>query len=129
MDVLWHINLEEMLGDLTVATFLILMAASVVVVSSLVMFPLIDLAFEKKVEPPIPHHNKLTQHDPGWLARRPWLALRSGSDLSLNARIEQARLANLAGKFSEPHYRTPLIKRTPVTEVETIKLTGPSEAA
>ena len=53
MDVLWHINLEEMLGDLTVATFLILMAASVVVVSSLVMFPLIDLAFEKKVEPPI----------------------------------------------------------------------------
>ena len=125
MDVLWHINLEEMLGDLTVATFLILLATSVVVVSSLVMFPLIDLTFEKKVEPPTPHHDKLAQHDPGWLARRPWLALRSGSDLSLNARIEH----NLAGKFSEPHYRTPLIKRTPVTEVETIKLTGPSEAA
>ena len=30
MDLLWHINLEEMLGDLTVTTFLILLAASVV---------------------------------------------------------------------------------------------------
>jgi hypothetical protein len=42
-----HINFEEVLGDLTVTTFLILMAASVVVVASMVLFPLIDLAFEK----------------------------------------------------------------------------------
>jgi hypothetical protein len=38
MDVLWHIDLEEMLGDLTVATFLILLAASVVVVGCIVRF-------------------------------------------------------------------------------------------
>jgi hypothetical protein len=49
MDLLWHINFVEMLGDLTVATFLILLAASVVIVGCMVLLPLIDLAFEMKV--------------------------------------------------------------------------------
>jgi hypothetical protein len=41
MDFLWHINVEEMLGDLTLTTFLILLAASIAVVSLMVLFPLI----------------------------------------------------------------------------------------
>ena len=48
MDLFWHINPVEMLSDLMVTTFLILLAASVVVVASMFMFPLIDLAFKKK---------------------------------------------------------------------------------
>jgi hypothetical protein len=80
MDLLWHINVEEMLSDLTVATFLILLAASVVVVVSMVMFSLIDLAFEKKVKPTIEeprHHDALTAHHELWQTGRPWLGLRS----------------------------------------------------
>jgi hypothetical protein len=50
MDLLWQINYGEMLSGLSVATFLIL-AASIVVVSSMVMFPLIDVAFKKKAKP------------------------------------------------------------------------------
>ena len=48
MDLLWHIKLGEMLGDLTVAIFLMLLAASFAVVSLMVLLPLIDLAFEKR---------------------------------------------------------------------------------
>ena len=44
MDFLSHINLGEMFGDLTVTAFLILQPTSVVVVGSIVIFPLIDLA-------------------------------------------------------------------------------------
>ena len=78
MDLLWHINLEEMLGDLTVTTFLILLATSVVVVGSMVTFPLIDLAFEKKAKATIeePRHHQ-TAYDDAWLAGHPWLATRS----------------------------------------------------
>ena len=82
MELLWHINVKEMLGDLTVTTFLILLAASVVVVGSMIMFPLIDLAFEKKVEPTIEeprHHEDLTAQDELWQTGRPWFAPRSGS--------------------------------------------------
>jgi hypothetical protein len=78
MDLLWHINLEEMLGGLTVTTFLILLATSVVVVSSMVLFPLIDLAFERKVKPTIEdprHHDDLTVSTSQ--TGRPWFALRS----------------------------------------------------
>jgi hypothetical protein len=39
MDFLSHINLWKMLGDLTVAMFLILLPASVVVVGLMVMLP------------------------------------------------------------------------------------------
>ncbi len=50
MDLFWQINVEEMLSDLMVTTLLILLAASIVVVSSMVMFPLIDLAFKTKAK-------------------------------------------------------------------------------
>ena len=48
MDLFSQINPEEMLSALMVTTFLILVATSIVVVSSMVMFPLIDLAFKTK---------------------------------------------------------------------------------
>jgi hypothetical protein len=75
MDLIWRINLTEMLGDLTVTTFLILLAASVVVVGSMVTFPLIDLAFEKKVKRR--HQHGLTTLDESWQTGRPWFSLRS----------------------------------------------------
>ena len=82
MDFLWHINVEEMLGDLTVATFLVLLAASVAVVSLMLLFPLIDLAFEEKVKPAINEQEPwdqdgLATHDEAWQIGRPWLGLRS----------------------------------------------------
>ena len=51
MDLFGQINWEEMLGGLTVTTFLILLDVSIVVVCTMVMFPLIDLAFKKKAKP------------------------------------------------------------------------------
>ena len=51
MDLFWAIDWEEMLGDLMVTTFLILLAASIAVVCLMVMFPLIDFAFKKKAKP------------------------------------------------------------------------------
>ena len=82
MDLLWQINFEEMLSGLIVTAFIILLNASVVVVCSMVMFPLIDLAFKKKAKPaPTPAPIETWQHDgltgPAWLSGRPWLALRS----------------------------------------------------
>jgi hypothetical protein len=81
MDFFWQINWEEMLGDLMVTTFLILLAASIVVVCLMVMFPLIDLAFKKKAKPaPRPTQVETWQHDGlthAQLSGRPWLALRS----------------------------------------------------
>ena len=72
MDLLWQINYGEMLSGLIVTTFIILLAASIVVVSSMVMFPLIDLAFKKKAKPaPRPAQVET------WQTGRPWLALRS----------------------------------------------------
>jgi hypothetical protein len=67
MDLFWQINWEEMLGDLMVTTFVILLPTSIVVVSSMVMFPLIDLAFKKKAKPAPAqvepwHHDGLTAH-------------------------------------------------------------------
>jgi len=82
MDLLWQINFEEMLSGLIVTAFIILLNASVVVVCSMVMFPLIDLAFKKKAKPaPTPAPIETWQHDDltaaAWLSGRPWLALRS----------------------------------------------------
>ena len=62
MDLFWQINVEEMLSDLMVTTLLILLAASIVVVSSMVMFPLIDLAFKKKAKP-APAQIEPSHHD------------------------------------------------------------------
>ena len=68
MDLLWQINYGEMLSGLIVTTFIILLAASIVVVSSMVMFPLIDLAFKKKAKPaPRPAQVETWQQDGlGW---------------------------------------------------------------
>jgi hypothetical protein len=81
MDLLWQINYGEMLSGLTVTTFIILLDASVVVVCTMVMFPLIDLAFKKKAKPaPRPAQVETWQHDALTQAQfsgRPWLALRS----------------------------------------------------
>ena len=72
MDLLWQINYGEMLSGLIVTTFLLLLNASVVGVCSMVMFPLIDLAFKKKAKPaPRPAQVET------WQTGRPWLALRS----------------------------------------------------
>jgi len=70
MDLFWQINPEEMFSGLMVTTFLILLDASIVVVASMVMFPLIDLAFKKKAKP------APAQVEP-WHPGPPWLALRS----------------------------------------------------
>ena len=64
MDLLWQINYGEMLSGLMVTTFLILLDGSVVVVASMVMFPLIDLAFKKEAKPaPRPAQVETWQHD------------------------------------------------------------------
>ena len=64
MDLLWQINYGEMLSGLMVITFLILLDASVVVVASMVMFPLIDLALKKKAKPaPRPAQVETWQQD------------------------------------------------------------------
>ena len=49
MELFGQIKWEETLGDLMVATFLILLAASTAVTCLMVLLPLIDLAFKKKV--------------------------------------------------------------------------------
>jgi hypothetical protein len=82
MDLLWQINYEEMLSGLIVTAFIILLNAGAVVVCSMVMFPLIDLACKKKAKPaPTPTPIETWQHDdltaPAWLSGQPWLALRS----------------------------------------------------
>jgi hypothetical protein len=75
-----QINWEEMLGDLMVTTFLILLAASIVVVCLMVMFPLIDLAFKKAKPAPAQvepwHRDGLIAHH-AQLSGPPWLAMRS----------------------------------------------------
>ena len=81
MDLLWQINPWEMLSGLMVTTFLMLLNASIVVVASMVMFPLIDLAFKKKAKPALAqvepwHHDGLTAHH-AQLSGPPWLATRS----------------------------------------------------
>jgi hypothetical protein len=78
MDLLGQINYGEMLSGLTVTTFIILLDASVVVVCTMVMFPLIDLAFKKAKPAPRPAQVE-TWHAliQAQLSGRPWLALRS----------------------------------------------------
>ena len=71
MDLFGQINWEEMLGDLMVTTFLILLATSIVVVCLIVILPLIDLAFKEKAKPtPRPSQVETWQYD-----GRHWLAL------------------------------------------------------
>ena len=81
MDLFGQIKWEEMLGDLMVATFLILLAACIAVVCLMVMFALIDLAFKQKTKPaPRPAQVETWQQDElthAPLSGRAWLALRS----------------------------------------------------
>jgi hypothetical protein len=116
MDLPSHINLREMLGDLTVATFLILLPASVVVVGLMVMLPLLDLAFGKKVKPRS-RYDGLSSDDAAWQAGRPWLMLRSifSPQRMSNLRARgRGRITPLHGRdqFPEPQHWTSLIKRT-----------------
>src|SRR5262249_60493441 len=108
MDFFSHINLGEMLGDLTVTAFLILLPASVVVVSTMVLFPLIDLAFEKKrVTRPL-------AHDESWRAGRPWLQLRSDflAQLMRSLPKVQRKHLTLVSATDKSHSRTPLTMRS-----------------
>ena len=116
MDFLSHINLGEMLGDLTVTAFLILLAASIVVVGSMVMFPLIDLAFEKKGKHRIRQHDDLTPYDESWRTGQPWLVLRANFLRQLMSGLPHAQRRHLtlvhdSDQFTESRHRTPLIKR------------------
>jgi hypothetical protein len=112
MDVLWDINLKEMLGDLTVATFLMLLPASVVVVGLMVMLPLLDLAFKKK-HPTRRHHDELSSDDAAWRAGRPWLMLRSIFFRQLVTDLpRRGQLAVVASSGQLPGHWTSLIKRT-----------------
>jgi len=81
MDLFGQIKWEETLGDLMVATFLILLAASTAVACLMVLLPLIDRAFKKKVNlPPRPAQVETWQQvelTHAHLSGRPWLALRS----------------------------------------------------
>jgi|SRR5215469_18084057 hypothetical protein len=107
MDFFSHINLGEMLGDLTVTAFLILLPASIVVVSTMVLFPLIDLAFEKKrVTRPL-------AYDESWRAGRPWLQLRSDFLRQLMSGLPkvQRKHLTLVHDSDQSHHLTSLIKR------------------
>jgi hypothetical protein len=77
MGFLQQICLAEMLGDLTVTTFLILLTASVVVVGLMALFPLVDLAFEKPTTGELRHHDLLDAGGEFWQNGRAWLDLRS----------------------------------------------------
>ena len=130
MDFLWHINWQEMLGDLIVTMFLILVDASIVVVVLMGLFPLCDLAFKgerrtndktysgsPKVKPR--HHDGLRA--PWQVSGRSWLAMRSDFSLpdsvpalSLSERNFPARIAYLSdhSSVSGPgNHRTILVKQ------------------
>jgi hypothetical protein len=122
MDLFWDINLEEMLGDLVVTTFIILLAVSLAVVSLMILLPLIDLAFEKK--PAARPNNLLIAQDESWRAGRPWLLLRSNFFLKLMSRLphpqrKHLKLVHDNEQFPEGRHRTPLIKRAATTGTQT----------
>jgi hypothetical protein len=127
MDILGQINFGEMLSGLAVTSFLILLDASIVVVCSMVMFPLIDLAFKKKAKPaPRPAQAET------WRSGQPWLALRSNivrpdvaphsSPLPLLGMAHEA--------FAQPplEHITPLMVRSLVPKGSEGAATGPVTA-
>jgi hypothetical protein len=116
-----QINWEEMLGDLMVTTFLVLLAASIVVVCLMVMFPLIDLAFKKKAKPALAqvepwHRDGLLTVNHAQLSGPPWLAMRS--NFLRPAAQERAAPDPLVGMVHQalahppPGRTTPLIGRS-----------------
>jgi len=115
MDILGHMRLEELVGDLTVTAFLILLAASIVVVSSMVVSSLIEVAFQKKSKAVGPHRATLGRGDADWLTRNPWLALRaniSQREPLNHSGFGRGTVVLVAEQFSEAKYWTPLIKHT-----------------
>ncbi|HKR96902.1 MAG TPA: hypothetical protein VJW55_16110 [Candidatus Angelobacter sp.] len=103
-----------MLSGLMAATFLILLAASVAVVSLMVLLPLTDLAFKKKVL--TRRHKDLTAQDDSWQAGRPWLLLRSNFLMEMMSGLAPVQRSHLTlvhdiDQFCEARHRTPLIKR------------------
>ena len=82
MDGFWQINWEEMLGDLMVTTFLVLLAASIGVVCLMVMFPLIDLAFRTK---PAPRPARVETWQHGGYTRAAFRAALVGSEIGFFA--------------------------------------------
>ena len=119
MDLFGQISWEEMLGDLMVTTFLILLAASIVVVCLMVMFPLIDLAFKKKAKSVSRlaqvgtwQHDALTHTQ---FSGRPWLALRSDFSRADTVRLSPlplVRIAHLAVAHPSLERITPLKVRS-----------------
>src|SRR5687767_6544204 len=127
MDILGQNNFGEMLSGLTVTTFLILLDAAVVVVCSMVMFPLIDMAFKKKVKPaPRPAQAET------WRSGQPWLALRSNivrPDVAPHS--PPLPLVGMAHKaFADPpvEHITPLMVRSLVLKGSEGAATGPVTA-
>jgi hypothetical protein len=115
MDVLGDIRLAELVGDLTVATFLILLAASVVMVSSMIITRLIDVAFKKKSESRDGHRATQSRGEGDWLTKRPWLAMRANTsqrELLNYSGFGRGKVVQAAEQFSEAKYWTPLIKLT-----------------
>ena len=130
MDLFSQINPEEMLSALMVTTFLILLATSIVVVSSMVMFPLIDLAFKTKAT----STPRLAQVETAQLSGRPWLALRADF-LRPDARLVDVnywlKMRNVEGyrNYDSPRERiTPLIVRLLVPKGSEGAPTGPVTA-
>jgi hypothetical protein len=110
MDLLWQINYGEMLSGLIVTSFLILLDASVVVVCSMVMFPLIDLAFKKKAKP-APRPAQVEKQ----LSGQPWLALRSDflrPDAVPHSPLPLVGMAHHALAHPPLEHITPLIVRS-----------------
>ena len=129
MDLLGQINYGEMLSGLIVTTFLILLNASVVVVCSMVMFPLIDLAFKKKAKP-APRLAQVetwpTAH--AQLSGRPWLALRSDflrPEAFPHSPLPLVGMAHHALAHPRLEHITPLIVRSLVPKASEGAPTGP----
>jgi hypothetical protein len=133
MDLFWGFNLEEMLGDLLVTTFIILVPVSLAVVSLMILLPLIDLAFEKK--PSARPDNLLIAQDESWRAARPWLLLRSNFFLKLMSGLphpqrKHLKLIHDSDEFPEARHRTALIKRATTTGAQTeTELIAPDKGA
>ena len=137
MDLLWQINFEEMLSGLIVTAFIILLNASVVVVCSMVMFPLIDLAFKKRKAKPTPspapietwQQDDLTAH--AWPSGRPWLALRSDflrPNALPHSPLPPVAMAHFALAHPRLEHITPLIVRSLISNGSEGAPTGPVTA-
>jgi len=112
MESVSQIDPVELLSDLTVTAFVLSLAASVLVAASMIMLPLVDLAFEKAKANPkeTEHHDSRTAQHARWqLSGSPWLALRSYS-----SRPEAAVPEPQMGMPHHPLADPPLERITPI---------------